>query len=152
MRVTCDTNVLVRAAVRPAGPARAVFVALMSPSHALVLSTGMLDEVAEVLRYERVRRQAKLTDAEIQEFVDSLRDTADFVDCADPIPAVTTDPDDDLIVATAVHGKVEVICTRDRHLTNRLVRAYCATFGIRILTDVELLAELRAIERGRQKP
>src|SRR5262245_18663063 len=104
MRITCDTNVLVRAAVRPAGLARAVLVKILSPPHALVLSKQILDEVAKGLRYDRVRRQANLTDAEIQEFIDSLRDSAEFVECSEPIASVTSDPDDDVVVAAAVQG------------------------------------------------
>ena len=57
MRVTCDTNVLVRAAVRPDGPARAVLLELLSAAHRLVLSGPLVDELSRVLRYERVRRQ-----------------------------------------------------------------------------------------------
>lgn len=120
-----------------------MLVEILTPANALVLSKQILDEVGEVLRYDRVRRQANFTDAEIQEFIDSLRDSAEFVECNEPIASVTSDPDDDIIVATAVQGQANVICTRDRHLNHRLVQAYCATFGIRVLTDVELLTEFR---------
>lgn len=143
MRATCDTNVLVRAAVRPAGPARAVFVELLSDEHVLLVSEHIVTEVARVLRYERVRVQAELTDEQIDAFVAELRELAEIVTVPDKPPAVASDPDDNVVVATAVAGHADVICSRDRHIRHPLVRAYCATFGIRVLTDVELLNELR---------
>lgn len=72
MRATCDTNILARAAVRPAGPARAVLTELVSEQHVLVLSEHIVSELARVLRYERVRIQAELTDAEIDSFVNTM--------------------------------------------------------------------------------
>lgn len=57
---------------------------------------------------------------------------------------VSADPDDDPIVATAVAGQAEVLCTRDRHLRTPAVRAYCSGQGIQVFTDLELLPLLRA--------
>lgn len=146
MRATCDTNVMARAAVRPAGPARAVFMELLSEQHVLVLSEHIVTELARVLRYERVRIQSQLTDADIDTFVNDVRELAVLVIVPNAVPTVTSDPDDDIIVATAVVGDSEVICTRDRHIRHPLAQAYCATFGIRVLTDVELLEELRRMQ------
>ena len=144
MRVVCDSNVLARAAVRPLGPARAVFIAAITPPHRLILSEPMLIELARVLRYERVRSQAKLTDEEIDSFIADLRDAAEMVDLPAQIPHIATDADDDLVLATAVAGKCDVLCTHDRHLRHRVVQAYCVTFGIRVLNDAELMAEFRS--------
>ena len=61
--------------------------------------------------------------------------------------AVSSDPDDNPVIQTAVSGGAEVLCTLDRHMRRiRKVRAYCATHGIEILTDVELLHRLRQTE------
>jgi len=100
-------------------------------------------ELVRVLQYERVRAQARLTDAEIDSFVNDLRELAVLVTLPDSVPAVASDPDDNMVVATAVTGGADVICTRDRHIRHPVVQAYCATFGIRVLTEVELLNELR---------
>ncbi len=143
MRVTCDTNVLVRAAVRPAGPARAVLVETTAPPHVLVLSEQIIAELSRVLRYERVQRQLRLTDDAINELVAGLRAVAELAVPPEAMPKVSSDDDDNIVIATAVAGKADAISSRDRHLRHRLVQAYCATYGIRVLTDLELLAELR---------
>lgn len=149
MRIICDTNVLARAAVRPLGPARAVFTAALTPPHGLLLCEPMLVELSRVLGYERVRTQAKLADDEIASFINDLREAAEVIVLPAEIPKVASDPDDDVVLAAAVAGNCDVLCTRDRHLRHRVVQAYCATFGIRVLTDAELMAELRA---GSQPP
>jgi putative PIN family toxin of toxin-antitoxin system len=148
MRVVCDTNVLARAAVRPLGPARAVFIAVVAPPHRLVLCEPMFVELARVLRYERVRAQARLSEEEINAFIGALRDTADVVELPGEIAKIATDPDDDVVLAAAVAGNCNVLCTRDRHLRHRVVQAYCATYGIRVLTDEELMGELRGGTSG----
>jgi predicted nucleic acid-binding protein len=108
----------------------------------------MLVELARVLRYERVRSQSQMTDEEIDSFISELRDAAELVELPAEIAKVATDPDDDVVLAATVAGNCEVLCTRDRHLRHRVVQAYCATYGIRVLTDAELLTELRSNQGG----
>ena len=143
MRVVLDTNVLVRAAGRAASPAQAVFFSLVDSKHALIVSDYPVDELRRVLLYPRVQRTNHLTPEEAEEHVQDVCLKAATVALPDTItPAVPHDPADDPIVATAVAGQADVLCTLDRHLRRPEVEAYCGQFGIRILTDVELLAEL----------
>ena len=110
MRITVDANILVRAAIRPSGPAGAVFEIGALPDHRLVLSRPMLTELRRVLGYERIRRLSGITPDEAEEFVTFLFTLAEIVEIHD-IPAVCSDPDDDIVVATAVAGHADVLCT-----------------------------------------
>ena len=47
------------------------------------------------------------------------------------------------IVQTAVIGKADALCTLDRHIHHVSVQRYCADRRISVLTDRELLAQLR---------
>jgi predicted nucleic acid-binding protein len=58
------------------------------------------------------------------------------------VPIVQKDPDDDHVIAAAIVGNAEVICTRDTHFDEPFVRAHCQLHGIRIITDLALLQEL----------
>jgi predicted nucleic acid-binding protein len=69
---------------------------------------------------------------------------ADIVETPRNVAAISDDPNDDSIVAAAVVARAEALVTLDRHLHQAKVKDYCRLRGIVVLTDVELLARLRA--------
>lgn len=149
MRVVLDTNVLVRSTKNATGPARELLSLLQADPHVIVISREILVELVRVLDYPRLVQQHRLTPEERREFAAGLDTAAEHVTLPAGVPAaVSTDPDDNFVVQTAVAGNVDVICTRDRHLLHANVQAYCARFGIRVLRDTELLDELRQSAAG----
>ncbi len=148
MRVVLDTNVLVRATKNATGPARELLRSLESADHVLVLSSFILTELLRVLAYPRVRAMHQLSDEDCHEFVQSLHDAAELVGVTlGSSTAITSDPDDDPVIQTAVHASANVLCTLDRHLRHQRVRDYCKQYGVEVMTDVELLQELRTTDR-----
>ena len=147
MKIVLDTNILVRCYHRATGPARECFRELESSRHNLLVSSYRLVETARVLTYPRLMAIHKLSPDEIREFLAAVEAVGQVVDTtADSLEAVVTaDPDDDPIVQLAVSGNAEALCTLDRHLRTPKVRTYCEARGVRIVTDVELLALLRAL-------
>jgi uncharacterized protein len=145
MRVVLDTNILARAARGGTGPAAELLVRFADPAHVLVLSPFLIFELSRVLRYPRVAAMHGLDDAGIDTFVAAVQSMGLIVIPATAVPTavVSSDPKDDAIVASAVDGQAEVLCTLDRHLRDPAVLAYCAQRGIRVLSDIELLNELR---------
>lgn len=146
MRLLLDTNILARGAVGPPGPAHALLLLATHHTHVLVLSPFLIAELVRVLRYDRLRPIHGLSDDEIDQFVDDLVLIAELVD--PPIESgISTDPDDDAVIAAAQAGRAEVLCTLDRHLHAERSRAHCAALGIDVLSDVELLARLRTADK-----
>lgn len=144
MRVVLDTNILARAFSRPLGPAGALLKLLRDSSeHILILSEGMIEELHQTLCYGRLRRIHDRLDEEIEAFLALLHLEAEMVDPI-IIAVVPNDPDDDLVVATAVDGEAEFLVSLDRHLRLPWVTSYLAQRGVRLLTDVEFLRELRS--------
>lgn len=145
MRVVLDTNVLARALPGRNNAAELVLLAASAPPHVLIVSEFLLDELERVLRYERQRKIHGLDDRRISDFVDRVRSAAVVV----PVPAATadavvlSDPNDDPIVATAVLGQAEVLCTWDRHLYQAAVMQYLYQLHVRVMREAELLAEWR---------
>jgi uncharacterized protein len=148
MRVVLDTNVLVRATGQSNGPAREVFLRLLEPPHVLVASKFLFDELRRVLNYPRVQSAHGLSSEKINRHLADIVSSADIVDLPATLAAsVPADPDDDPIAATAVYGRADVLCTRDQHLRESTVAADLDQFQIRVMTDIELLEELRALDR-----
>src|SRR5438552_650280 len=121
------------------GPAAELLGIVMVPPHVFILSPFILAELARVLRYPRMRLLHKLDDAQLDAYVQSLQTAALIVNppAATKTQVVSADPDDDPVVATAVHGQAEVLCTRDRHLHSPAVKAFCSNHGTQALTDIE---------------
>lgn len=142
MRVVLDTNVLARAVPGRNSPARQLLERLLNPTHVLVSSPILLDELARVLRYDRVRAIHGLDDPAIDAYVESIRTASLLVPMTSP-PKVAGDPDDDFVIATAVDGQADVLCTWDRHLHVDAVTQYLAPLGVRVVRDVDLLQELQ---------
>lgn len=146
MRVVIDTNVLVRATpASHGGPARELLERLLVDPHKLITAPPLIAELADVLRRPGLRRLHGMQDPAIDAFTATIRSSSDVFALPDPTPAyVPGDPKDAPVIATAIVGRADVICTRDRHLLDPQVLAICQANGIRIVSDIVLLAELRS--------
>jgi uncharacterized protein len=143
MRIVLDTNILARVVMSPSGPVREVFELIRS-EQVLVTSLDALAELSRVLAYDRVRRIHLLDDTAIEAFVERIAIGSLVVALPETIPRVVPqDPDDDILVATAVAGGADIICTRNRHFYHEDVIAYCGRHRIKVMDDVAALALLR---------
>jgi putative PIN family toxin of toxin-antitoxin system len=144
MRVMCDTNVLVRAVLTPQGAAGELLERL-AQGHLLVTSAYQLTELLDVLRRPKIRTLHRRDERGIRRVIGRIYKLSAVVPLPADLPAVVVDdPKDDPIVMTAVTGQAEVLCTRDKHLHHTDVVSFCAGHGVRVLSDLDLLTELRA--------
>lgn len=100
MRFTLDSNILVRAATSPRGPALRLLDIVLG-GHTLVLSRFILDEVERVLLYPRIQARYRITEREAARFAGSLAEASHLVEPVITRPLVLTDPDDDPVLYTA---------------------------------------------------
>lgn len=114
MRAVLDPNVLVSAAISPAGPPRQILTAWSKERFELIVSPSVLDELADVLARPKFRRC--ITTATAVSFVDGL--AADAIIVTDPLepPSVSPDPDDDYLFALARAAGADYLVSGDRHL------------------------------------
>ncbi len=145
MRVVLDSNVLARAVYSVGGPAEECVRRVSSPPHVLIVSKFLLEELRRVLRYPRLQRVHGFDNQKIERVVSALEIAAAYVELREEnvVRVVPHDPDDDHIVAAAVVGGAEFLCTRNRHLYHEAVTDYCRQHAIEILDDIELLDRLR---------
>jgi putative PIN family toxin of toxin-antitoxin system len=145
MRVVLDSNILARATPGKTSAAREVLLLIIQQPHTLITAAPLLTELARILQYPRVRALHGLDDVGVQTYLHAVEVGSAVVSPVSPPPIQTRDPDDDLVIATAIAGKADVICTRDRHFFDAAVHTGCATHGIRIVNDADLLHELRSL-------
>jgi uncharacterized protein len=143
MKITPDSNILVRAHTHVSGSARALIDIIQAePRHQLVLSKHILDEVTRVLFDPRLRTRYRLSETEIFEYVGEIEAICTLVEPI-VVEPVLTDPKDDPVLYTALDGNADVLCTLDKHFYRPHVAAFCTRNGFRIMGDIELLNLLR---------
>jgi len=146
MRIVLDSNVLARPSFSHQGSAAALLGHIKASDDVLLISAFIRDELDRVLRYPRLQQLHGLPEEELARYVQDIVDAATWVEfeSADVVPVVPADPDDDWIVATAVAGGANVLCTCNKHLFQANVADYCRQQSIEIMKDDALLRVLRA--------
>ncbi len=144
MRIVCDTNVLLRAALNPNGLA-ADLLRRIRVSHVLVSSYPILAELLVVLRRPKIQALHRLDEHGIRRLISSLYKAAMIVQLPQSLPRVIPhDPKDDAILLTAIGSKATVLVTRDQHFYHPDVLTLASGHNVRIMGDDQLLLELRA--------
>lgn len=141
MRVVLDTNVVVSAflSVRSA-PAR-IMQALQQDAFELLVSPEILQEYGAALRYDRVRRVHRLTEAQVDSALEDLKGLAIMVEPTISPKIIAADADDDKFFACAVEGRADVIVSGDAHV--QAVKQYG---GIPVLAPAAFVALLAQSE------
>ncbi|SRR6266849_8698513 len=117
MRVTLDTNVLVSSFISKRGHSADVLDLIATFDEiTLVLSTGILDEFKDVMSRKEVARRFDYSKKDVSKFEAAIREVAEIVAVKSTFKAVREDPDDDVVVHTAVDGRSDYIVSGDRHL------------------------------------
>jgi putative PIN family toxin of toxin-antitoxin system len=136
MRAVADTNILVSGLLWH-GPPRNVLDAARAGHLSLFTTASLLAELQDVLLRPKFAERLKRAGFTADELVVGYAALASLVQPAAMEPVITADPDDDAVLACAIAARANVIVSGDPHLLH--LRDYR---GIRILTAVQLLAEL----------
>lgn len=111
MRVLCDTNTLISAAIAKGKPRKLLLKALAN-EFVLIASNELLGELEEVI----TKPKFKLSSFEKSKSVAAVRKTAEIVKVQSDFKVIKEDPDDNMILNTAYDGKVDYIVTGDSDL------------------------------------
>ena len=109
-RVVIDTNVLVSAFINN-GKARKLVLKLLQ-EHTVISSSQMLAELADVLS----RDKFSVTSPQVDRFISILVGKAKMVSVHSSSKVISEDPDDDIVLNTALSGKADYIVSGDKHL------------------------------------
>ena len=115
MRAVVDTNILVRALIRPQGSVGPVLLRLRQGDYTLLYAQALLEELVDVLNRPRIRHKYGLTDEDIQTVVGLILLRGEAVTPQERITACR-DPKDDKFLEVAVAGQADVIVSGDEDL------------------------------------
>lgn len=111
IRVVVDTDVMVAAFDSPNGASRQLLVDILDGKAALPLSVGLMFEYEAVLTRPRLLKMTGVSAAEVGEVLDELARLCIPVPLDYRWRPAATDPDDDMVIETAVNGIADVIAT-----------------------------------------
>jgi putative PIN family toxin of toxin-antitoxin system len=142
VRVVVDTSVSVSAAINPTGYPARVMAAFLEGRFTLVTSEPMLEELAVKLYLPRIRRRTGLTLEEVADLIDGIGEAAEVVEVIGNVQ-LCRDPNDDMVIETALNGKADVLVSRDEDLTRAPeVATALAAAGVRVMTVARFLEAL----------
>lgn len=111
VRVVIDTDVMVAAFDSPSGASRRLLMQVLDRKAELLLSIALMLEYESVLTRPRVLRMIGIEAAEVLAVLDELSGLCVPVAFDYRWRPVARDPDDDLVVETAINGHADAIAT-----------------------------------------
>ena len=141
--VVIDTNVWVSAFLNPEGfPARLI-QAGKTGDFSIVSSLMLLDELQEVLLRPRIMKIRHATEIEVAAFMAGIAAVVQLVPVSGEL-RLCRDPDDDVILETAIQGNATYVVSRDEDLTRDPdLNDHLRQRGIETITVQRLIDHLR---------
>jgi putative PIN family toxin of toxin-antitoxin system len=102
----------------------------------------LLEELVEVLQRPRVTKLRGLSDEEVREFVLGIAQVSTLIQITGTL-ALCRDPDDDIVLETAIIGQATHVVSRDEDLTrDPELQQHLRPRGIQVATVSQFLKEL----------
>ena len=114
-RAVVDTNVWVSGSLNPSGAPARILALLRQQRFTPIVSSPLLDELRDVLGRPRIGRKYGISQADIEDLIALIRRHADEVVVTGSI-RLCRDPDDDVVIETALRGNADVLVTHDDDL------------------------------------
>jgi uncharacterized protein len=112
-----DTNILISASFGKKGSTTGqILKALRDQKFILITTPEILIEIEEVLHYEKILKLTKMTEQDINKFMEVVIDWSFVVPGDVVVQAVEKDPDDDKFLAAAIEARADYVVSGDKPL------------------------------------
>lgn len=136
IRAVVDTNILVRAIIKPLGTVGPVLRRLRDGAYVLIYSEPLLTELVDAVNRPRIKDKYGVTPEDIETLMAFILLRGEAVVPTRRI-TICRDPKDNMFLEAAVDGKADMIISGDDDLLK-----LNAFEGIPIVTPTEFLAKL----------
>jgi len=141
-KVVLDINVFVSGTILPRGASTEILQAWSRQAFTLVTSREQIAELIDVLERPKFADRYGVGVAEIAALVRRIEATAVILDILDPSVIELRDPDDEIILATAMAGEARFLVTGDDDLLS--IRDDSRLLSLRVVQLVEFIDQLPA--------
>ena len=115
MRLVLDTNTVVSGLIWGGVPGQLIDAAATGTVQ-IISSVALLGELHDVLFRKKFAAQLAEQEVDAADLFEGYAALVELVDPADIGPVILADPDDDIVLATAVAGGADAIVSGDAHL------------------------------------
>jgi putative PIN family toxin of toxin-antitoxin system len=115
MRAVIDTNIIIRAVIKPTGTVGPVLGRLRNGEYTAVYSEAILEEIVAKLLLPRISRKYQVGESDVEDLLGLLALRGELVNPTRSV-RVCRDPDDDMFIEAALEGKAEWVVTGDQDL------------------------------------
>jgi putative PIN family toxin of toxin-antitoxin system len=133
-----DTSVLVAAIRGQTGASKAVLAAALQSRFHFLISTPLVLEYEAVLTRREHLLASGLSVGEVQEMLDMVCATGIQVQMTQSWRPTLRDPDDEMVLGTAINGQADAIVTFNR----ADFVSFVEVFGIQVLSPIEALRRM----------
>lgn len=116
IKAVFDSNIYISALIKPTGTQALLIEKALMGECQIVISLEILNEIYRVLAYPRILKKLTATPEQIKRLFHHVSTHAFLVEIGQIIRAVESDPDDNIIVTTAVRGQADYIVSGNDHL------------------------------------
>ena len=134
MRLVLDTNIVISRLLWNAAPRKLLDAAISGSVDLLYTNAVLVTELHEALAYPKFTNRLSANVDSVDRYVGRFMAIANLTPAATIKGAVTSDPDDDHVIACALSAKADAIVSGDAHLLD--LKSYQ---GIRIITATTAL-------------
>ena len=115
VKAVIDTNIWVSALLNPHGFPAKILKGFKRNLFQSVVSEPMLEELVEVFNRPRIKDKYEITENEIKELIILIEEKSEHIFPSGTLE-LCRDKDDNVILETAISGRVEYLVTRDDDL------------------------------------
>jgi putative PIN family toxin of toxin-antitoxin system len=141
VRLVLDTNV-VGSGILWGGTPRVLLQATREKRVELFTSTAMLAELTDILGRRKFARKIAASQLTIDQLVDGYAQLASVVRPS-AMPRIAPDPDDDVVIGTALAAKADLVVTGDKQLLTVIEHQ-----GVRIVGIVQAIEIIEASSKS----
>ena len=140
VKAVVDTNIWVSALINPHGLPASLRQAFDKGLFTAVISAPLLDELRNVLSRPKIKEKCAIADEDILSLLLLIEELSEETTLTGDV-ALCRDPNDNMIIETAVRGKAKYLISGDKDITDdKEVLSYLSQHGVSVISPSTFLS------------
>lgn len=135
VKAVIDSNIWISALVAPLGAAAKIIELWEKGKFRLIISEQQFSELYEVLSRSKFTVKYRVEEKKVEDLIASIAENAEHIFLEDHITNTCRDPDDDMILETAIRGKAKYLITGDKDIADdKKIVSFLSEHGVSVIS------------------